>query len=126
MVQVQHQHVVRLMSSFVENKTLHIVMEWASGGDMAAVIRRVAAAGGQFEEEQLWKYLIQLTEGLQHLHSRRILHRDIKASNVFLDDEGNIKIGDLGLGKILTGQASAGRDDDDDDACCCSSRAEGS
>lgn len=105
MLQVEHKHVIRFVASFVENSTLHIVMDLASGGDLAANVRDYAARGQKIEEEVLWKYLIQLTEGLQHLHSRRILHRDIKASNIFVDGDGNVKIGDLGLGKILTGTA---------------------
>jgi hypothetical protein len=105
MLQVEHKHVIRFVASFVENSTLHIVMDLASGGDLAAAVREYAVRGEKIEEEVLWKYLIQLTEGLQHLHSRRILHRDIKASNIFVDGDGNVKIGDLGLGKILTGTA---------------------
>lgn len=103
MVQVQHRFVVRFMASFVEHGTLHIVMEWASGGDLSGLIRASCSRGALFDEETLWRYLIQLTEGLQHLHSRRILHRDIKPSNIFIDERGDMKIGDLGLGKILTG-----------------------
>lgn len=105
MLQVEHKNVIRFVASFVETGTLHIVMDLASGGDLAAAVRSYAASGRHIEEETLWTYLIQLTEGLQHLHSRRILHRDIKASNIFIDADGSIKIGDLGLGKILTGNA---------------------
>jgi serine/threonine protein kinase len=78
MVQVEHKNVIRFMASFVENNTLHIVMEWAAGGDLSVLIKGHATSGRMIDEETLWTYLIQLTEGLQHLHSRRIMHRDIK------------------------------------------------
>ena len=49
----------------------------------------------------LWTYLIQICQGLKYLHQKRILHRDIKPRNIFLDGDGNIKIGDMGLGRAL-------------------------
>jgi len=100
-MQLSHPHIIAYVGSFLERGSLHIVMEFASGGDLQCLIRKQALAGKFLSEERLWKWMIQLTQGLQHAHARRILHRDIKASNVFLDAHDNIKIGDLGLGKIL-------------------------
>jgi serine/threonine protein kinase len=99
-MQLSHPHIISYFGSFLERGSLHIVMEFASGGDLQCLIRRHAQAGTFVSEERLWKFLIQLTQGLQHAHSRRILHRDVKASNVFIDANDNIKIGDLGLGKV--------------------------
>ena len=101
MMQLSHPHIIAFVGSFLEQGSLHIVMEFASGGDLQCLIRRHTQTGTFLSEDRLWKFLIQLTQGLQHAHSRRILHRDIKASNVFIDANDNIKIGDLGLGKIL-------------------------
>ena len=56
-------------------------------------------------EETLWSYLIQMAVGLKHLHTHRVLHRDIKTQNVFLDASGNLKIGDLGLARIMGSQS---------------------
>jgi serine/threonine protein kinase len=58
-----------------------------------------------FPEETLWNYLIQMAVGLKHLHTHRVLHRDIKTQNVFLDANGNLKIGDLGLARIMGSQS---------------------
>lgn len=54
-----------------------------------------------FPEDTLWKILIGVCRGLRHIHEKRILHRDIKAPNIFLDTHGNVKIGDFGLGRVL-------------------------
>ena len=101
-LQLSHPHIIAYVGSFLERGSLHIVMEFASGGDLQCLIRRLAHAGAFLGEDRLWKFLIQLTQGLQHAHSRHILHRDIKASNIFLDASDNIKIGDFGLGKIMS------------------------
>jgi serine/threonine protein kinase len=101
MVQLSHPNIIAFVGSFLERGALHIVMEFASGGDLQCLIRRHVQTGTFLSEDRLWKFLIQLSQGLQHAHSRRILHRDIKASNVFIDANDDIKIGDLGLGKIL-------------------------
>ena len=101
-LQLSHPHIIAYVGSFLERGSLHIVMEFASGGDLQCLIRRLAQVGAFLGEDRLWKFLIQLTQGLQHAHSRHILHRDIKASNIFLDASDNIKIGDFGLGKIMS------------------------
>ncbi|XP_044462442.1 probable serine/threonine-protein kinase At1g09600 isoform X2 [Mangifera indica] len=56
-----------------------------------------AKSGVKFTEEQIKCYMQQLLRGLEHCHSRGILHRDIKGSNLLLDYNGNLKIGDFGL-----------------------------
>ena len=53
------------------------------------------------DEEVIWNYLIQIAQGLKYLHDKRVLHRDIKPGNIFLDQHDNIKIGDMGLGRVL-------------------------
>ena len=60
-----------------------------------------------FSEEALWDILIGISRGLQHIHDARILHRDIKGPNIFLDANGNVKIGDFGLGRMLGPQVRA-------------------
>jgi translation initiation factor 2-alpha kinase 4 len=48
-------------------------------------------------ENEYWRYLRQILEGLSHIHSQGMIHRDLKPCNIFLDSNGNIKIGDFGL-----------------------------
>ena len=54
------------------------------------------------KEDVIWKYLIQICVGLHHLHANKILHRDLKAINIFLTQEDDIRIGDLGVAKLIT------------------------
>lgn len=52
-------------------------------------------------ENGVWRFFIQICIGLYHLHSNNILHRDLKTLNIFLTKENKIKIGDLGVAKML-------------------------
>jgi len=52
-------------------------------------------------EEVVWKVLYQLTVALNYIHSRKILHRDLKPGNLFIDGQKNIKLGDFGLSRAL-------------------------
>jgi serine/threonine protein kinase len=48
---------------------------------------------------------VQILMGLNHMHSKKILHRDIKTLNVFLDQDLNVKLGDMGVAKVCAGVA---------------------
>ena len=52
-------------------------------------------------ETKIWKFFIEMCLGLRYLHSNKILHRDIKTINMFLGKDDKIKIGDLGVAKLL-------------------------
>ncbi|XP_038701806.1 probable serine/threonine-protein kinase ifkC [Tripterygium wilfordii] len=51
----------------------------------------------KFDEQTTWRYFRQIVEGLKHIHSKRIIHRDLSSNNIFFDDSDNVKIGDFGL-----------------------------
>lgn len=64
------------------------------------IIKERERLGDYFEEKVLWGYLKQLLEALAYLQSKAILHRDVKPSNIFVDSDGNLQLGDLGSAKI--------------------------
>lgn len=102
-----HPQIVRYFDSFLEHGTLHILMEYCEKGDLGQLLKRNKAGkaglgGGRgLPEERVWWYFIQIVNGIKHLHSRRILHRDIKTLNIFLDGKDRVKIGDLGVSKVI-------------------------
>ena len=55
----------------------------------------------KYTEEELWAVIEQLVMGLKHLHEKKIIHRDIKAENIFRTTDDKYKIGDLGMSKIV-------------------------
>lgn len=72
-------------------------MEYCPKGDLAAFLK--GQMGKPLKEDRIWKISIQMMVGLRDLHARKILHRDMKALNIFLDSDGNVRIGDLGVAK---------------------------
>ena len=95
---VDHPRVVRYYDSFDDGGRLHIVMEHCERGDLAMLLE--ARAGAPLAEGEVWAHLLQTASGLHHLHSRKVLHRDLKAKNLFLAADG-VKIGDLGVARLL-------------------------
>ncbi len=84
-------------------------MEYCSGGDIGQLIKRCRRNRELIEEEIIWKIFIQVILALNACHNfkeGKILHRDIKQSNVFLDNENNVKLGDFGLSKILSNESN--------------------
>jgi len=62
---------------------------------------RFKKANKYIKEDTVWAYLIQIAQGLQAMHSRNCLHRDVKAKNVFLTSKNHVRLGDLGCAKLL-------------------------
>ena len=60
------------------------------------------SAHQHFPEDQVLDWFTQICLALKHVHDRKILHRDIKAQNIFLMQTGIVKLGDFGIAKVLT------------------------
>jgi NIMA (never in mitosis gene a)-related kinase len=75
-------------------------MDFAHKGDLYEAINTHTKENTRFTEEQIWSIVIQITRGLKALHDLKILHRDIKSANVFLFEDGVIKLGDMNVSKM--------------------------
>ena len=100
MSRCDHFNIIQYFESFNEDNTLFIVMDYAARGDLSQLMRRHRSENKEIEEDLIWNFLIQIAQGIRYLHKNSILHRDLKPQNVFLDEENNVKIGDMGLGKV--------------------------
>ncbi|KEG13754.1 putative serine/threonine-protein kinase Nek1, putative,protein kinase [Trypanosoma grayi] len=99
---VDHPNIVKFRESFSGDNSVNIIMENCEC-TLEELIERQQDAGGQpFPEEAIIEWMAELLCGLAYLHSRRIVHRDIKTSNIFLTEKNHVKLGDFGVCTVLT------------------------
>eukprot|EP00930_Biecheleria_cincta_P076365 TRINITY_DN63588_c0_g1_i1.p1 TRINITY_DN63588_c0_g1~~TRINITY_DN63588_c0_g1_i1.p1 ORF type:complete len:547 (-),score=105.56 TRINITY_DN63588_c0_g1_i1:20-1660(-) len=98
---LHHPYIVRYQESFEEEGHLWIVMDYCVGGNLCDLIKTMPPADVKFPEELVMRWFTQAILGLQYLHGRHILHRDLKSSNFFVTKTGAVKMGDFGLAKVL-------------------------
>lgn len=106
---LNHPHIVQYYVSFVEKEELNIVLELADGGDLAQLVQAFKQRGKLIPEPAIWSYFSQVCAALQHMHMNRIMHRDVKPSNVFITRDKMVKLGDLGLGRFFNPKSIAAR-----------------
>uniref|UniRef100_A0A4W4F8I7 non-specific serine/threonine protein kinase n=1 Tax=Electrophorus electricus TaxID=8005 RepID=A0A4W4F8I7_ELEEL len=90
--QLQHPAILKFFTSFLERDVFCIITEYCEDGDLDCKMEEMRVAGKTLSEGQISEWLIQLLLGLNYMHQRRILHRDLKSKNVFLK-KNVVKIG---------------------------------
>ncbi|CAI2364770.1 unnamed protein product [Moneuplotes crassus] len=104
---INHQNIIQYKEAFIDEHTsnLCIVMEYGENGDLYERILNQKERKMYLPENHIWKYFIQITRALAHLHSMDTVHRDLKCANVFLMKDGTIKLGDLNVSKVCHGES---------------------
>ncbi|XP_034022854.1 serine/threonine-protein kinase Nek4 isoform X2 [Thalassophryne amazonica] len=101
--QLRHPNIVTYRESWEgDDCKLYIVMGFCEGGDLYNRLKQ--QKGELLPERQVVEWFVQIAMALQYLHERNILHRDLKTQNVFLTKNNIIKVGDLGIARVLENQ----------------------
>ncbi|XP_065498380.1 serine/threonine-protein kinase Nek4 isoform X1 [Caloenas nicobarica] len=101
--QLKHPNIVTYRESWQgEDGLLYIVMGFCEGGDLYHKLKE--QKGKLLPENQVVEWFVQIAMALQYLHEKHILHRDLKTQNVFLTRTNIIKVGDLGIARVLENQ----------------------
>ena len=99
---VDHSNIIKFLDVFTRtkpNNSLNIVTEYADGGDLSQKLKRLKHKKIPLTEKEILNYLVQICLALNHIHKKKIIHRDLKSGNVFLTKSGLVKLGDFGIAK---------------------------
>ena len=100
-----HPNIIKYHDCAVEGRHLHIFMEHAERGELYQVIQERARLKRPFGEEEVMRCFVQIAVALDHVHSKNILHRDLKSRNIFCTATGALKLGDFGIARVLSSES---------------------
>jgi mitogen-activated protein kinase kinase kinase len=92
---LKHKNIVQYLGSNSDDQHLNIFLEYVPGGSVATMLVNYGPLG----ESLIQNFVRQILQGLSYLHSRDIIHRDIKGANILVDNKGSVKISDFGISK---------------------------
>lgn len=95
LAKLKHRGIVKVIETFEANGTSYYAMEYCGGGSLDSRIK----SRGSLPEAEALRYFAQIAEALQYMHSRRMLHLDLKPGNVMLRSSGEAVLIDFGLSK---------------------------
>ncbi|CAI2385415.1 unnamed protein product [Moneuplotes crassus] len=98
---IKNDYIVKYESHFEDKGFICILLEYMDNGDVGQYLKK-NCKDKLLAENQIWKIFIQTCLGVQYLHTRKILHRDLKTINLFLNQDMTLKIGDLGVAKEMS------------------------
>ncbi|EAS03558.1 plant dual-specificity MAP kinase kinase family domain protein (macronuclear) [Tetrahymena thermophila SB210] len=99
---IAHPNMIAYKDAFFDESShsLCIVMELAVNGDLSKKIDSAKKRNSFVPEEEIWTVALHMLRGLKAMHSKKILHRDLKCANVFISKQDEYKIGDLNVSKV--------------------------
>lgn len=93
----------RYLGTSRSDRYLYIILEYITGGSVASML----AQFGEFSEPIIQRFSFQIVSGVEYLHTKGIVHRDIKGPNILVTDTGVAKLADFGCSKQLAGMCTA-------------------
>ncbi|RTG88632.1 serine/threonine-protein kinase NIM1 [Schistosoma bovis] len=102
MERLHHPHIIRAYEAHEVLQRWHLVMEYAPKGELNSYLKR----SGRLDEKTSKNYSSQILSALDHLHNNGVVHRDLKAENVFIVSNMYVKLGDFGFSKCVAPDAA--------------------
>ncbi|TNJ27668.1 Kinase, NEK [Giardia muris] len=101
LLQLRHPNVVHCLEAFDEAPFYYIVMNYCKEGELTRLIKDRSKSRIPFEEPLILRWVAQLASALWYIHDQKMIHRDLKTQNVFLDEHLNLQIGDFGVARTI-------------------------
>jgi myosin-1 len=98
-----HPNIVEFYRAFAHEQNTYVVLELCSNKSLMEMVKHRKF----LTLPEVRRFTIQMCGAIKYMHSRDVIHRDLKMGNIFLDGDMNIKIGDFGLAAILLGAKDA-------------------
>ena len=97
MRKVRHRNVVQFIGACTKKPHLCIVFEYMKGGSVYDHLRN----SGTYPIQHVLRTALEVCRGMDYLHKKKILHRDLKAANLLIDEHGTVKIADFGVARVI-------------------------
>lgn len=94
---MKHQNIVQFIDCFEDDTNVYILLEICPNGSLMELLKKRK----QLTEPEVRFFTTQICGAIKYMHSRRVIHRDLKLGNIFFDRNYNLKIGDFGLAAVL-------------------------
>ena len=94
---LRHPNIVEFHRAFTFCENTYLVLELCTNGSIMDMMK----TRGVLSLPEIRRYMVQLCGAVKYMHSRNIIHRDLKMGNLFLDNGMNIKLGDFGLAAVM-------------------------
>ncbi|XP_023879925.1 mitogen-activated protein kinase kinase kinase 1 [Quercus suber] len=93
--QFEHENIVQYLGTEKDESRIYIFLELVTKGSLASLYQKY-----RLRDSQVSAYTRQILNGLKYLHDKKVIHRDIKCSNILVDANGSVKLADFGLAKV--------------------------
>ncbi|XP_030963768.1 mitogen-activated protein kinase kinase kinase 1-like, partial [Quercus lobata] len=93
--QFEHENIVQYLGTEKDESRIYIFLELVTKGSLASLYQKY-----RLRDSQVSSYTRQILNGLKYLHDKKVIHMDIKCSNILVDASGSVKLADFGLAKV--------------------------
>ena len=98
---LEYKYIVKYIGFIRDEEHLNIILDFIEGGSLSTILRKF---GGKTQEPLCARYVAQTLLGLDYLHRRGVVHRDIKAANILVTKDGTVKLADFGIASVSAAQ----------------------